>query len=136
MRAPCSLALAGLLGLAAGCDDGPPVGDLTGEVTLDGAPLAEGVVRFTPVDGSTPTASALIADGKFAERVPVGVHRVEISAPKLPKGVRTSKELKRGTIDEGSAMEELVPERYNTRSELKTEVKRGPNTVRYELKSR
>src|SRR5262245_18100506 len=92
---------------AVGCADGSTHGDVRGEVTLDGVPLKEGVVRFVPVDGKTPTASALIADGKFAERVPVATHRVEISSPKLPKGMTSSREMKRGTVDEGAALEEL-----------------------------
>jgi hypothetical protein len=120
----------------AGCSSGLPYGDVQGEVTLDGKPLDEGVVRFVPIDGKTPTASALIEGGKFSERVPVGSHRVEISSPKLPKGFTSSKQLKRGTVDEGSALEELIPECYNTRSELRAEVKQGPNPVRFDLKGK
>ena len=76
----CAVAV---LFLTAGCADGPPYGDVSGAITLDGEPLKEGVIRFVPVDGRTPTASALIADGKFREQVPVGTHRVEVSARKL-----------------------------------------------------
>jgi hypothetical protein len=120
----------------AGCSGGAPYGAVRGEVTLDGKPLDEGVVRFVPLDGQTPTASALIASGKFSERVPIGSHRVEISSPKLPKGIRSSKQMKRGTVNEGSALEELIPERYNTRSQLKAEVSRGTNEVHFDLKSK
>jgi hypothetical protein len=121
---------------AAGCSGGSRYGEVRGDVTLDGKPLDEGVVRFVPLDGKTPTASALITNGKFSERVPVANHRVEISSPKLPKGIRSSGQMKRGTVDEGSALEELIPERYNTRSELKAEVHRGTNEVRFDLKSK
>jgi hypothetical protein len=99
-------------------------------------PLKEGVIRFVPADGLGPTAEALIADGKFAERVPVGTHRVEISSPKLPKGVASQREMKRGTVDEGVALEELIPAKYNTQTELKAEVKSGVNEVKFELKSK
>jgi hypothetical protein len=69
--------------------------------------------------------------------VPVGSHRVEISSPRLPKGVTSSAQMKRGTVDEGPALEELIPERYNARSVLTAEVKRGANDeVRFDLKSR
>jgi hypothetical protein len=121
---------------AAGCSGGSPYGDVQGEITLDNQPLKEGVVRFVPSDGKTPTASALIHNGTFRERVPVGSHRVEISSPKLPRGITSAKQMKRGTVDEGQALEELIPERYNTRSTLKTEIKRGTNEVRFDLKSR
>jgi hypothetical protein len=120
----------------AGCSSGSPFGDVRGEVTLDGKPLDEGVVRFVPVAGKTPTASALIANGAFSERVPIGSHRVEISSPKLPKGISSSKQMKRGTVDEGAALEELIPERYNARSELKAEVSAGTNKVHFDLKSK
>jgi hypothetical protein len=120
---------------AAGCADGSKTGEVNGEVTLDGKLLDEGVVRFVPVDGKTTTASALIANGKFTEKVPVGKHRVEISAPKMPKGFNSSKEIKRGTIDEGQALEELIPVRYNSQSKLEAEVKAGRNDLKYDLTS-
>ena len=129
------LTLAAALHGVAGCSDGPAYGDVTGEVTLDDAPLREGVVRFVPVDGNTPTASALIENGEFQTPVPAGKHRVEISSPKLPKGINSSKEMKRGTVDEGAALEDLIPQRYNTKSELTAEVKKGANKVSYHLKS-
>ena len=129
------LTLAAALHGVAGCSDGPAYGDVTGEVTLDDAPLREGVVRFVPVDGNTPTASALIENGQFRVPVPAGNHRVEISAPKLPRGINSSEEMKRGTVDEGAALEELIPQRYNTKSELTAEVKKGANKVSYHLKS-
>lgn len=129
------LTLAAALHGVAGCSDGPAYGDVTGEVTLDDAPLREGVVRFVPVDGNTPTASALIENGQFRVPVPAGNHRVEISAPKLPRGINSSEEMKRGTVDEGAALEELIPQRYNTKSELTAGVKQGANKVRYRLKS-
>jgi hypothetical protein len=134
-RVFCLLAFAAAAG-AAGCASGSRFGDVQGEVTLDGQPLAEGVVRFVPADGKTPTASALVEGGRFRERVPVGNHRVEISSPKLPKGVTSSGQMKRGTVDEGAALEELIPERYNARTELTTEVKKGTNKVRFDLKSK
>jgi hypothetical protein len=129
------LALAAALYGVAGCTGGPAYGDVAGEVTLDGAPLREGVVRFVPVDGNTPTASALIENGEFRTPVPAGKHRVEISAPKLPKGINSSKEMKRGTVDEGAALEDLLPTQYNTQSTLTADVKKGANKVSYRLKS-
>ena len=131
----CLLALAVAAGTA-GCSGEAPYGDVRGDVTLDGKPLEEGVIRFVPIDGKTSTASELINGGKFSVKVPVGSHRVEISSPKLPKGIASAKQMKRGTVDEGAALEEMIPERYNNRSELKAEVSRGANEVRYDLKSK
>lgn len=129
------LALLAALGLT-GCGGNTTHGDVEGHVTLDGVPLHEGVIRFAPLDGKSPTASALIAAGAFRERVPVGTHRLEISAPRLPKGVQSSAQIKRGTVDENVALEELVPAQYNVRSTLHREVKAGRNEMRLELKTR
>jgi hypothetical protein len=137
MRLVRFVALPGLLlGLTAGCGKDSSFGDVRGEVTFEGKPLKEGVVRFVPVDGNTPTASALIVEGKFAERVPVATHRVEISSPKLPRGVNSAKELKRGTVDEGAALEEMIPERYNSRSTLTKDIRPGVNELRFDLQSK
>ncbi|MEM7557861.1 MAG: hypothetical protein AAF394_01935, partial [Planctomycetota bacterium] len=73
--------------LLAGCGgtDGPPRAAVEGTVTLDGKPLATGMVRFVPKDG-TPgqKVSVSIEAGKFsvsAEHGPaVGKHRVEIES--------------------------------------------------------
>jgi hypothetical protein len=121
----------------AGCSDSAPYGEVEGEVALDGKPLAEGVVRFTPVNGNAGTASALIENGRFAEKkVPVALHRVEISSPVLPKGVKSQKEMKRGTVDEGAALEELIPRRYNSDSTLTADIKSGKNSLKFELTSK
>ena len=55
----------------------------SGETNTLGAPLKEGVIRFVPVDGQTPTADAPIVNGRFSATVPVGKKRVEISAPRV-----------------------------------------------------
>ena len=120
---------------AAGCG-GSSVGNVRGEVTFDGQPLKEGVIRFVPEGGQGTTAEALITDGKFTEQMPVGTYQVQVSSPKLPKGMASSKEMKRGTVDEGVALEELIPGRYNLRTELKAEIKSGGNEVRFDLKSK
>src|SRR5262245_59125792 len=129
--AAASVAMAAVL-LPPGCS-GPPYGDVRGEVTLDGQPVREGVVQFTPVDGSTPTAEALITEGKFSVRVPVTKHRVSISAPKVPPGSSSSPNSK--PIDSTWAAEQLIPARYNSRSELTAEVTKGVNDIPFHLKS-
>jgi hypothetical protein len=125
------VALAAVL-LPMGCS-GPPYGDVRGEVTLDGQPVREGVVQFTPIDGSTPTAEALITEGKFSVKVPVTKHRVSISAPKLPPA---SSSPNSKPIDSTWAAEQLIPARYNSRSELTAEVAKGVNDIPFHLTSK
>jgi len=70
--------------VAAGCGEDPTTTRVvSGSVTVGGEPVAEGQVRFVPIDGmSGPASLGRIADGHYRIEsrggVPVGTHRVEI----------------------------------------------------------
>lgn len=117
---------------------------VTGEVTLDGQPLVEGIIRFVPIDGTPgPKTSVPIADGKFnadEEFGPVvGTHRIEIE----------STDDGGYAMDDEQALEELqksksrpqihvviVPAVYNTRSTLKETVRaESTNSYTFSLKT-
>jgi hypothetical protein len=115
-----------LAAAVASCNQGPAVGDVVGEVTLDGQPLADGVIHFTPADGNTPTKSTFISGGKFAQQVPVGIQKIQVSSVQVAPA-------RPGQAADSLQGRELVPERYNTRSELKTEIKAGKNPLKLEL---
>lgn len=74
--------------LAAGCSGGEEILEraaVNGTVTLDGEPLAEGIIRFVPVAPTKgPKVSIPIEQGQFAsddDSGPiVGAHRVEIQS--------------------------------------------------------
>src|SRR6187399_2895331 len=53
----------------AGCNRGPAMGKISGEVTMDGQPLKEGRILFTPEDGQGQTGGDTIKDGKFLVEV-------------------------------------------------------------------
>ncbi len=55
-----------LLAMSAGCSRDVKHGTVAGTVTLDGAPLKAGMIRFVPADGGTATADAPISEGKFS----------------------------------------------------------------------
>ena len=96
-------------------------------MTLDGKDLPAGAIRFVPTDGQAPTAGAQIVNGAYAADVAVGEVRVEITAPR-PKA-------RPGPAKPNSAedVEESVPARYNTRSDLKFSVAAGTNAKDFEL---
>ena len=48
-----------------GCGPDVQDGDVTADVTLDGQPLKEGMIRFVPADGKTAAKDGPIANGKF-----------------------------------------------------------------------
>jgi hypothetical protein len=118
--------------LAPACSDSSTA-TLDGTVTLDGEPLAEGSVRFVPTDPSKGgTAGAAIKDGKFSAQVPVGELRVEISAPKVVGKRKAYDTPDSPTVD---VVEERIPDRYNTRSELKVTIKKGSQKEKFDLTS-
>ncbi len=115
-----------------GCSSSTTHGTVQGTVTLDGQPLREGVVRFVPLNGSSQTASAAIEEGEFTATVPTGLARIECSAPMV-----TGKQKMYDTADspEVDIVGELLPERYNVRSELQLEVHAGKQDYALELSS-
>jgi hypothetical protein len=128
--------LAMILAVApAGCNRGPAIGTVTGDVTLDGQPVKDGHVLFSPLDGNGQTGGGSIREGKLlAEKVPVGKMKVELHGNKL-----TGKKYKAYDTPESpweNEVAELLPSKYNFTSELTLEVKRGTQDVKYDLKSK
>jgi hypothetical protein len=102
-------------------------------VTLDGAPLADGLINFVAVDQQTQTVEAKITGGRFSAAVPPGEKRVEIRAAKV-----TGKRKMYDTPDSPTVdiVEELLPPRYNAESELRMTVVDGPQEKAFELTSK
>jgi hypothetical protein len=132
-RAHDSLLAVLLAMLLLGCSSKPSGSTVKGSVTLDGAPLADGVIHFVANDGSVPTAEAKVAAGQFEAAVPPGEKRVEIRAAKV-----VGKKKMYETADSPSVdiVEELLPRRYNVDSELKLTVGEGEQVQDFELASK
>ena len=70
--------LLALLLFSIGCEDAGPA--LSGSVTYNGAPVADGYITFTPVESGTSFA-AKITNGQYEpEKVYAGQYRVLVSA--------------------------------------------------------
>lgn len=131
---PCLLAAivgGGLAGCAPG--DRPPLGNVSGAVTLDGQPLADAEVCFAPAQGR-PSLARTDSSGRYAlnyvgttKGAMVGSHRVYISWP-LPD---SDEEPVKPT-----AARPPIPERYNRKSTLTAEVRGGSNTFDFKLESK
>jgi hypothetical protein len=122
--------LLGLLALA-GCGDG--MAGVSGTVKLDDVPVQEGAIAFFPKDGKTRTTGGPIIDGHYSVRVPVGVMKVTITAPKV-----TGKKKLYNTPNSpwGLIRTETVPARYNQKSKLELDVQPGTNEKDFNLRSR
>ena len=110
---------------------------VSGRVTFNGEPLAEGAITFTPhARNEGPPAGGTIRDGEYSigyEKGPViGKNRVEISAFR-----ETGKTITIGYGPGATDMAERVetiPAKYNENSELIEDLIPGPNTIDFELK--
>jgi hypothetical protein len=128
-------AIVSFLAVLAGCgggNSGLQKVIVSGTVTLDGSPIADGNVRFYPIEGTKGAVSGgPIHDGVYAAHgkggVPVGRHRVEIQAYRPAKGQPAS--------SEGASIEQYLPPRFNENSTLTAEVTTETEKLDFALSS-
>jgi hypothetical protein len=106
---------------------------VSGEVTLDGQPLADGLITYVPLDGKTPNAAAKIQQGKYRTKATPGAMKVQIT-----QAMVTGKRKAYDTPDSPmiDVLGERLPARYNASTELKADLTPGSNTLNWELKSK
>lgn len=133
-RAGLAAGLLTALALAAGCGQGAATGEVTGTVWVDGQPAPPGSsITFVPTDGKGPTAGALIENGKYTTRVPVGPAKVEVRAPKTAARPKAGKQ--EGPGADADRVEESLPAKYNDSTTLTYDVKPGTQTKNWDLKT-
>ena len=116
---------------ASGCSKPgrPGYHTVTGRVTFDGQPLENGFVQFVPVGSKTSPESGRIAKG---------LYRLESKAGKVTVHVLSTRLTGKMDPVMNTAIEEMfVPERYNSKSELKADVVADKaNAIDFELTSK
>ena len=138
---------------ASGCGSGPPVGTVTGTVTMDGAPLPNALVTFVPEGGGQPAMGKTDATGKYElyrrgeAGALIGTHTVVVTTAPDPAAAPATEIASDSAEYEKQAMggaasdynratvKESIPARYNSQSQLKHEVKSGKNEINLELTS-
>ncbi len=117
-----------------GCKPSDGLNDVEGTVTLNGQPLASGHIDMGPMAGQSGTpVGGDIVDGKFKLRASEGEMVVSIRSQQvveLTPEEQTEDEKAHGIT---SRQKELLPQKYNDRSELKTTIVKGKNTVSFDL---
>jgi hypothetical protein len=116
--------------LLTGCSNsGPKLGQVTGNVTLDGNPLVDAELSFMPTKGGRTAMAQTDDQGSYtliysmkAYGGEVGENLVRISKYISPKA-------------DGSQTQS-IPARYNEQSELTFTIKPGQNTYNIELTSK
>lgn len=123
-RAQCFVLFFGLVLLGCGSgDDTPPLGEVTGTITLDGQPLEGVIVVFKPEVGRAATGTT-DAQGKYTLEFSYGLSGCKVG----PSSVYLEWPL-------GSTKAKALSPRYTTKSELKADVKEGSNTLDFALQS-
>jgi hypothetical protein len=104
----------------------PETVEVSGTVTWEGAPIANGDIIFASIDPHIPAAAGKISEGAFMFRCKPGKKRVEISSFRL-SGKKTP---------QGRPIGEMyIPNRYSSESELLTDVTPdGENKFDFALK--
>lgn len=130
MKHAFGLLVALAVALAAGCS-GDGLHAISGQVTLGGQPLENGAIDFLPADGKGPTAGAVVEAGRYAVRTAPGRKIVRI------RGYRKVGQEPAVPGDPTSPMidvnRQIVPERYNAKTELQCEVAAGQDTYDFAL---
>lgn len=107
--------------------------EVGGQVTLDDKPLEKGTISFVPVDGKGPSAAGIIENGHYSVEVAPGQKKVEIL------GYKTTGRRRYDENDPSSPMidinEQIIPERYNTQSELTCQIDAGTDTHDFAVES-
>ena len=118
------------LGLCVLVGCGPTMATISGEVKVDGKPVANGVITFAALDGSASPASATIAEGRYEATMVAGNKRVLISAPVF---VRKQREYDGPDAPMMDITAESLPDRYHANSELTFDAKPGANVKDWNL---
>jgi len=114
-----------------GCDDGIPMGQVSGTITVDGqVPALGSSITFIPSDGKTPSTGCTLDAGKYSAKVPVGKMKVEI---RVPKPVAKPEKTVAGPGAGGDKIDESLPAKYNSDTELTYEVVSGSQTKDFVL---
>jgi hypothetical protein len=128
----CSM-IATVLGCGPG---GPELAEVSGTVTLDGKPVPNAVLTFIPTGGTT-SYGMTNAEGKYKmmftdtkSGAMLGTHSVELQVKRYSKDEVI--EMKAAGMDATTDFVQ-IPKKYNKPGALTAEVKKGKNTINFQL---
>jgi hypothetical protein len=124
----------------AGCgDSGPKRYGVKGTVTYKGKPIENGLISFVLVGSEASSGGAAITGGKYelpeVAGLAAGEYEVIISVPTGGPPPKESGDEPPGTGAGEKETRETLPAKYNSKTELKREVKAGEqNEFNFDLK--
>jgi len=149
IAAVCCLVCLVVVGCGPG---GPELGTVTGKVTLDGRPVTNGLVTFTPQAKGGASVGKTDASGQYEllcldrKGALIGQHKVTVTTLQeaaavtemrsdSPEYAKQAASATDQSAYDSAKVVEPIPARYNTNTELTKEVKSGSNVIDLELKS-
>jgi hypothetical protein len=118
-----------VLGLAvvvgsSGCRRTPglDVHPVSGTVTVDGDPLAEGWITFRSLEGDTRGCAGRITNGAYRAEAFAGAARIAVTATRAVPGKFVSPA---PGVEPQPKTEQFIPRRYNEKTELEAEIPVG-----------
>ena len=129
-----------VIAMCFGCGKkGPHRAAVSGRVTLDGQPIAQGVIQFLPVEGTVgPETGGIITNGQYdipRERGPiVGKSRIELRASKKTGGKIQDPTGRPGVLTD--EYKEMFPPGSNTNSSLVRDIKDEPNKLDFDIRTK
>jgi hypothetical protein len=125
----------GLLSLfSTGCGSSYSLGTVTGVVTLDGKPLPQATVTFSRGQGRM-SVGTTDDQGHYQLLYTVSPKGAEPGSHTVRIATQIEAFSGEGDLAAVEGRKELLPPRYNDRTELTAEVKPGRNTIDFDLTS-
>ncbi len=131
VRTATTFSLLGLLLITAGCSKGNPTGTVSGTVTVKGKAYTDASVMFVSLTTGHGAGGDIDGSGKYklSDPIPVGQYTAYFAPKSIPP-------------DQGTAapvpvhMDKAVAQKYwsESSSDLKFDVKEGPNDIAIEIK--
>lgn len=127
---PALIVLCSAIGCGGG--SGPATYPVSGTVSMDGEPIPKGQIVLRDPEGTIVSAGGTIIDGEFSFESQPGSKQVEIIARREVPG---KFQAPNPGEEKFPVLEQYIPKRYNTESELTKEVVAGDNEFHFKLTS-
>ncbi len=120
-----------VISLTSGCSrsDAPPLGKVSGVVTLNGKPVPNASVTFIPTEGGRPASGETNNNGEYTLTFSSSHNGAKVGKNQVFIG--TARDASAGN----PAVKEAIPPRYNLKSELFVDVQNGTNRLDFHLEA-
>ncbi len=116
---------------AIGCNQGPPLGEVSGTITFEGEPVEKATIVFTHVDEGRAAFARTNAEGFYELKFSGGGRNGAL----LGENAISIETARSGSDAEGNYVEfpETLPAKYNKESEMTREITAGKQTLDFAL---